>query len=118
MEKEVNASEVITYEPYGGGVVLKGLLGKAFFWLDVLHGLASFVFLGFLLWFVFIGPESDTASDSKSNPTPVFCLKPGQSAYLLEDVTVDARIPYQDKELYTGKVKLEKAAFLMKPVIE
>lgn len=42
-------------------------------------------------------------------------LAPGQSAMLLKDVIVAARIPYNGRELYVGEVKIQKGTMLVKP---
>lgn len=42
-------------------------------------------------------------------------LAPGQSAMLLKDVIVVARIPYNGNELYVGEVKIQKGTMLVKP---
>lgn len=56
-------------------------------------------------------------SDTTATPD-LLCLMPGQSAMLLQDAVVVARIPYQGRELYVGEVKLEKGTMLVKPKVE
>lgn len=51
--------------------------------------------------------------------TPDFvCLRPGQTAMLLENIEVEARIPYQGGELWTGRVVIEKGSMVVKPIVE
>ena len=53
-------------------------------------------------------------ADTASVPS-LLALRPGQSAMLLEDVVVVARVPYSDNALYVGKVKIGKGTMLVKP---
>ena len=53
-------------------------------------------------------------ADTASIPN-LLVLRPGQSAMLLEDVVVVARVPYNGNALYVGKVKIERGSMLVKP---
>lgn len=44
-----------------------------------------------------------------------FCLLPGQTAQVLEDIVVEARIPYQGDKVYEGPVRIEAGSMLVKP---
>lgn len=50
----------------------------------------------------------------------VLCLRPGQSAEILEDVEVKARIPYREdeRELWVGRVLIQKGSMVVKPMVE
>lgn len=99
-----------------------------------------FVALGIVIFVlgVFIGgctgrtpPETSTAkailADVQRYEVPIadtstipelLHLAPGQSAILLKDVIVVARIPYNGNELYVGEVRLVKGTMLVKPKSE
>ena len=55
--------------------------------------------------------------DSKPD---VLCLRVGQSAEILEDVEVKARIPFREdeRELWVGRVVLPKGVMVVKPLVE
>ena len=44
-----------------------------------------------------------------------FCLLPGQTAMLVEDAVVQARIPYNGDALYQGRVRIERGSMIVKP---
>ncbi len=48
----------------------------------------------------------------------VLILRPGQSAVILENVSVLARIPAQGEELYSGPVMIERGTVAIKPLVE
>ena len=56
-------------------------------------------------------------SNTAAKPALV-CLRPGQTAMLLENIEVEARIPYQGGELWTGRVVIEKGSMVVKPLVE
>lgn len=60
-------------------------------------------------------PVQAARVEARPSPVDVLCLMPGQSAMLLEDVIVVARVPYSDNALYVGKVKIGKGTMLVKP---
>lgn len=57
---------------------------------------------------------------NKSTPVKpeVFVLRPGQSAVIMENVSVLARIPAQGDELYSGPVMIERGTVAIKPIVE
>ena len=60
---------------------------------------------------------SGFALDPSFEPDVVI-LRPGQTAMLLENAEVEARIPYQGGELWTGRVVIEKGSMVVKPLVE
>ena len=55
---------------------------------------------------------------ASKKPYEPLILTPGQTAVLLEDVQVIARIPYQGDELYEGPVVFQKGSMVVKPKVE
>jgi hypothetical protein len=56
-------------------------------------------------------------ADTSAIPDIIY-LRPGQSAIILEDTVVSARIPAQGNELYVGPVMIQKGTVVIKPRAE
>jgi hypothetical protein len=80
-----------------------------FDWLDV--GIGFLLGIATVLMFA----SGCASTDSKAGR---LILMDGQTAVILEDTTVLARIPYQGNELYAGPVTLRRGTMVMKPKVE
>ena len=76
--------------------------------LELLVVAAALLFIGFLHGYNY----------AKKKSYEPMILTPGQTAVLLEDVQVIARIPYQGDELYEGPVVFQKGSMVVKPRVE
>lgn len=56
-------------------------------------------------------------ADTENIPDQII-LRPGQSAVLLKDIVVVARVPAQGNELYAGKVILKEGTVVSAPIVE
>ena len=60
-------------------------------------------------------PAPQVVQQASPNQPSIIQLSPGQTAMILDDVVVYARVPFNGNELYVGDVRLEKGTLVSKP---